>query len=178
MTIKQTIGILGVLFTIMLLGSPVLAANEGEVRGTVQRVFQQLKSRDYGSLYDALPAATRTRMSRARFTGALQRAQDMYVLDRIDIGAVRRSGNIAVVDTVLYGRVVSPIQTEGKIVVQQYLVREEGKWRVATGDRRTIQQFLGANPSFGRRFPIRTPRIYVKQNNKWIEFNPSSSARG
>lgn len=178
MTIKQGRGILVVLFTIVLLVSPAAAADEGDVRGTVQRVFQQLKSGDYGALYDSLPVATRTRMSRARFTGALKRAQDMYVLDRLDIGAVRVSGNIAVVDTVLYGRVVSPIQTEGKIVVQQYLVREEGKWRVATGDRRTIQQFLGVNPSFARKFPIRTPRIYVKQNNKWIEFSPPGSARG
>ena len=168
-----------ILMAMMLLALSVIQAeNEGEVRGTVQRVFQQLKSGDYGSLYDALPAATRTRMSRTRFTGALKRAQDMYVLDRLDIGAVRVSGSIAVVDTVLYGRLVSPIQTEGKIVVQQYLVREEGKWRVATGDRRTIQQFLGANPSFARKFPISTPRIYVKQGNKWIEFNPQKSPRG
>ena len=167
------------LLAMMLLVFPVIRAeNEGEVRGTVQRVFQQLKSGEYGALYDSLPAATRTRMSRARFTGALKRAQDMYVLDRLEIGGVRVSGSIAVVDTVLYGRVVSPIQTEGKIIVQQYLVREEGKWRVATGDRKTIQQFLGANPAFARKFPISTPRIYVKQGNKWIEFTPPKSARG
>lgn len=179
MTIKQSRRVLVVLITIMLLGSPVTrAAEEAEVRGTVQRVFQQLKSRDYSALYDSLPAATRTKMTRARFTSGLKRAQDMYVLDRIDVGSIRVSGNIALVDTVLYGRVVSPIETEGKIVVQQYLVREEGKWRVATGDRGTIQRFLGANPAFGRKFPIRQPRIYVKQNNRWIEFTPPRSAGG
>ncbi len=171
MKIKRSGRVLVVLFTIMLLQAPVArAAEEAEVRGTVHRVFQQLKSRDYSAIYDSLPAATRTKMSRARFTSGLKRAQDMYVLDRIDVGSIRVSGSIAIVDTVLYGRVVSPIETEGKIVVQQYLVREEGKWRVATGDRGTIQRFLGANPAFGRKFPIRTPRIYVKQNNSWIEF--------
>jgi hypothetical protein len=154
-----------------------LATDEAEVRGTVQRVFQQLKSRDYGSVYDSLPASTRTRMSRARFTGSLSRAQNMYVLDRMEVGQVRVSANVAVVDTVLYGRVVVPIETEGKIVVQQYLVREEGKWRVATGDSATIKRFLASNPAFGRKFPIRQPRIYVKQGGKWIEFSPPWSMR-
>ena len=148
------------------------ASDETDVRGIVQRVFQQLQSRDYGEVYDSLPSSTRSRMSRERFVNALKRAQDRYVLDRISIGTVRVSGNIAVADTELYGRVSQPFQAEGKIVVQQYLVREDGKWRVATGDRTTIQRFLKSNPTFARKFPIRQPRIYVKQNGKWVEFNP------
>ena len=152
--------------------SAARASEESEVRGVVQKVFQQLQSRDYGSVYDSLPAATRNRMSRDRFTNALKRSQDRYVLDRLNIGAVRVSGNIAVADTELYGRLAKPFEAEGKIVVQQYLVREDGKWRVATGDTATIQRFLKSNPAFARKFPIRQPRIYVKQDGKWIEFNP------
>ncbi|CAN5815959.1 hypothetical protein BH18ACI4_BH18ACI4_03730 [soil metagenome] len=167
-----------VLCELMFLSPSVAqATDEAEVRGTVQRVFEQLKSRDYSSVYDALPASSRTRMSRSRFTTALSRAQDMYVLDRMEVGQVRISATVAIADTVLYGRVISPIQTEGKIVVQQYLVREEGKWRVATGDSATIKKFLAGNPSFGRKFPIRHPRVYVKRNGSWIEFNPPGSLR-
>src|SRR6266487_215643 len=129
----------------------VRASDETQVRGTVQKIFQQLKSRDYGALYDSLPSSSRTRMSRERFTSALRRAQDMYVLDHIDIGPVRVSNDMAVVDTVLYGRLISPFQTEGKIIVQQYLVHENGQWRVATGDNGTIKQFLAANPTFARK---------------------------
>lgn len=158
------------LATIWFVPGLARASDESEVRGTVQHVFQQLKSRDYGATYDSLPAATRKRMSRASFSNALSRAQDRYVLDRISIGSVRVSGNIAVADTELFGRVTKPFPAEGKIVVQQYLVREDGKWRVATGDTATIQRFLKANPAFARKFPIRQPRIYVKQNNQWIEF--------
>jgi hypothetical protein len=161
-----------ILCGLILLTPRVTWANEGEVRGTVQRVFEQLKSRDYGSVYDSLPSSSRTRMSRSRFIGALSRAQNMYVLDRMDMGKVRVSGNMAVVDTVLYGRVLFPIQTEGKIVVQQYLVREDGAWKVATGDNATIRRFLAGNPAFGKKFPIRQPQIYVKQNGNWVAFNP------
>lgn len=146
------------------------ASDESDVRATVQNVFQQLKSRDYGATYDSLPASSRKRMSRERFASALRRAQDRYVLDSISIGSVRVAGNIAVADTELFGRVTQPFPAEGKIVVQQYLVREDGKWRVATGDTATIQRFLKTNPSFARKFPIRQPRIYVKQNNQWVEF--------
>ena len=147
------------------------ASEEGDVRAVVQQVFQQLQSQDFGSVYDSLPSATRSRTSRDRFIRALKRSQDRYILDRLNIGAVRVSGNVAVADTELYGRLAKPFEAEGKIVVQQYLVREDGKWRVATGDSATIQRFLKANPAFARKFPIRQPRIYVKQDGRWVLFN-------
>jgi len=149
-------------------------SDESDVRTVVQQVFQQLQSRDFGSVYDSLPSATRTRTSRDRFINALKRSQDRYILDRINIGAIRVSGNLAVADTDLYGRLAKPIEAEGKIVVQQYLVREDGKWRVATGDNATIQRFLKANPAFARKFPLRPPRIYMRQNGKWVLFNLGS----
>ncbi len=160
---------LAVLFC--LTTSVARASDEGDVRAVVQQVFQQLRSRDFGSVYDSLPSATRGRTSRDRFINALKRSQDRYTLDRINIGSVRVAGNVAVADTELYGRVAKPFEAEGKIVVQQYLVREDGKWRVATGDRATIQRFLKANPAFARKFPIRQPQIYVKQDGKWVLFN-------
>lgn len=156
--------------TILLVPTFARASEESEVRNTVQQVFKQLQSRDYGSVYDSLPSSTRNRMSRERFVNALKRAQESYTLDSINIGTVRVSGNVAVANTELYGRLVNPMTADGKIVVQQYLVREDGKWRVATGDRSTIQQFLKSNPGFARKFPIRQPQLYVKQNNKWVEF--------
>lgn len=157
---------------VLVLGVAVRASDVSDVRNTVQTVFEQLKSRNYEGLYDLLPDSSRSRLSRDRFVSALQRAQDFYQLDRLEIGAVKVAGNLAVVDTVLYGRVVAPIQAEGKIVVQQYLLRENGKWRVATGDQSAVRKFLAANPGFSRGFRVRPPRVYVKQNNKWVEFNP------
>ena len=173
--------VLNVFILILLIagsGALAKASDQTDVRATVQSVFEQLKSHNYGTLYDLLPSSSRTRMSRDRFVSALQRAQDFYQLDRIDIGATRVMGDLAVVDTVLYGRVVAPIQAEGKIVVQQYLLREDGKWRVATGDQSTVKKFLAANPGFRKGFRIRQPRIYVKQNNQWVEFNPRRGSGG
>jgi len=161
------------LVAVVTITSAALVAQSGDdsaVRAAVQQVFSQLQSHDYSSVYDSLPSSTRTRLSKPRFISALQRAQDRYVLDRIGIGKVRVAGDLAVVDTELFGRISQPFPAEGKIVVQQYLVREDGKWRVATGDNGTIQRFLKTNPSFARRFPIRQPRIYVKQGNQWVEF--------
>ncbi len=164
--------ILAIGILIVLGGGVARASDTADVRNTVQSVFEQLKSHDYSGLYDRLPGSSRNRMSRDRFVSALQRAQDFYQLDRLEIGAVKVAGNLAVVDTVLYGRVVAPIQAEGKIVVQQYLLREDGAWRVATGDQSAVKKFLAANPGFNKGFKIRQPRIYVKQNNGWVEFNP------
>jgi hypothetical protein len=154
----------------------VKASDQSDVRATVQSVFEQLKSHNYDALYDFLPGASRNRMSRDRFVSSLQRAQDFYQLDRMDIGTVKVMGNLAVVDTVLYGRVINPIQADGKIVAQQYLLREDGKWRVATGDQSSVRKFLAANPGF-KGFTIRQPRVYIKQNDKWIEFNVPRGGR-
>jgi hypothetical protein len=79
----------------------VKASDQSDVRATVQSVFEQLKARQYSALYDLLPNSSRNRMSRDRFVSALERAQDFYQLDRIEIGAVRVMGNLAVVDTAL-----------------------------------------------------------------------------
>src|ERR1043166_8037486 len=147
------------------------ASDQSDVRATVQNVFEQLKSHNYDALYDFLPDASRNRMSRDRFVTALQRAQDFYHRDRMDIGGVKVMGDLAVVDTVLYGKVVAPIQAEGKIVAQQYLLREGGKWRVATGDQSSVRKVLADNPGFRKGFKIRPPRVYVKQNGAWVEFN-------
>lgn len=159
------------------LATPAQASDEASVRSLVERVFQQLKKKEYGALYDALPSSSRSRLSRDRFAAALRRAQDTYELDRIDIGSVRVANNLAVVDTVLYGRLVKPFQTEGKIVVQQYLIREDGQWRIATGDNVTTRRFLAGNPAFAKKFPIRAPRVYIKQNGNWVEFTPPRSSR-
>jgi hypothetical protein len=144
-------------------------SDEAEVRSVVQTIFEQLKAGQYNELYDALPAASRSRMSRERFIDALRRSNGTYRLDRMELGAVRVSGDLAVAETVMYGSVERPVQAEGKIVAQQYLVREEGRWRIATGDRATVRRFLAANPGFARKFPIREPRVYVKRDNRWVD---------
>ena len=163
-----------VLIFCMLLCAPhrAFASDETDVREIVNKVFNQLRNHDYGSLYDALPSRSQTRMSKERFVSSLERAQGIYQLDRLDVGAIKIMGNLAVVDTVLYGRVTVPVQAEGKIVAQQYLIRENGQWRIATGDQSTVRKFLAANPSFAKSFKIRQPRIYVKQDAKWVEFMP------
>lgn len=177
MKIRRLVIPVAVLLALMLLEASSTttraASQDRDVRAVVQRVFDQLKAGQYNSLYETLPSTSRARISRERFNATLQRTRYMYALDRIDVGAVRVSNNLAVVDTVMYGRVLRPMTAEGKIVVQQYLVREEGSWRVATGDNQTIRRFLSANPGFGRKFSIRSPLVYVKQNGRWIEVNLS-----
>jgi len=169
---KQVLSIAILTLVVFSSGAIAEASDQSDVRATVQSVFEQLKAHNYDSLYDLLPGSARNRMSRDRFVSALQRAQDFYQLDRMDIGTTKVMGNLAVVETVLYGRVTTPIQAEGKIVVQQYLLREDGKWRVATGDQSTVKKFLAANPGFSKGFRIQQPRVYIKQNDKWVEFNP------
>jgi hypothetical protein len=168
--------ITAIVCALLLIGAPTPTAaavlsssDEAEARSVTQEVFSQLKSGQYGALYNRLPAASRERISRERFTNALRRTRDMYELDRLEISAVRVSGDLAVVDTVMYGRLLRPVESEGKIVAQQYLVREEGQWRVATGDRATVRRFLAANPKFAKKFSIREPRVYMKRDGRWVD---------
>lgn len=132
------------------------ADDKAEVRSAVQRIFNQMKSRQYDELYDSLSSSTRQRVTRQRFASSMQRADDNYRLDRMEIGAVRVRGNTAVVDTVIYGRVLKPSEGEGKIVAQQTLVREDGEWRVSS-----------ASPGAG--LSSRAARIYVKRDGRWVD---------
>jgi len=155
---------------ILLIFSPVLvaASDQSDVRAAVQHIFDQLKNGEYEALYDSLPASARSRISRERLVQGLQRTNDNFRLQRIEIGQVRVSGNLAVVDTTMYAHVAKPFDADGKLVVQQYLVREDGNWKVATGDTATINRFLQSNPSFGKRFPIKPAQAFVYQNDKWV----------
>jgi hypothetical protein len=146
-----------------------MPSDESEVRSAVQHIFDQLKAGQYEALYDSLPSSSRARLSRERLVNGLQGTRNLYQLERMEIGAVRVSGNLAVVDTVMYAHIAKPFDADGKLVVQQYLIREEGSWRVATGDTATINRFLKINPAFERKFPIKRPRAYISQNGKWVE---------
>ncbi len=151
-----------------LAGSVVAVPNDqSDVRAAVQRIFDQLKNGEYGSLYDALPSSARSRMTRERLTQGLEQTKNTFQLQKIEIGAVSVSGNLAVVDTTMYAH-VTPFNADGKLVVQQYLIREDGQWKVATGDTATINRFLQSNPAFAKRFPIKKPQAFVYQNNKWV----------
>ena len=120
------------------------------------------------ALYDGLPSSSRNRIAKDRFVNGLERTSNLYQLQRIEIGPVRVSGNLAVADTTMFAHINKPFDADGKLVVQQYMIREDGKWRVATGDNATVNRFLQANPTFARKFPIKRPQAYVNQNGKWV----------
>jgi len=169
---KNSLPIILILALVLLLATTAAFAapsDQSEVRAAVQHIFDQLKSGEYEALYDALPASARTRISRERLVAGLQRTRNLYQLQRIEVGTVSVSGNLAVVDTTMFAHIAKPFDGDGKLVVQQYLIREDGKWKVATGDTETINHFLKSNPSFARRFPIKKPRAFVNQDGKWIE---------
>jgi len=169
---KNSLPIISTIVFALLLSSPAALAapsDQSDVRAAVQRIFDELKNGHYEALYDSLPASSRTRISRERLVQGLQRSQNAFQLQRIEIGSVSVSGNLAVVDTTMFAHIAKPFDGDGKLVVQQYLIREDGKWKVATGDTETINRFLKSNPGFARRFPIKKPRALINQNGKWIE---------
>jgi hypothetical protein len=138
---------------LLLCGLSALAtaapSDESDVRNAVQHIFNQLKSGQYGSLYDSLPSSSRSKISREKLVQGLQRSQSIFQL-------------------VMYAHLTQPLDADGKLVVQQYLVREDGSWRVATGDNDTINTFLKNNPGFGKKFPIKKPQAFINQDGKWI----------
>jgi hypothetical protein len=174
---KSKLLILSLVFVVCCLSfaapaNPAVSAalsDESEVRSAVQHIFDQLKGGQYEALYDSLPSSSHSRMTRDHFVKALQDTRNMYQLERIEIGRASVSGNLAVVDTTMYTHIAQPFNADGKLVVQQYLVREDGSWRVATGDRATIDRFLKSNPAFARKFPIKRTRAYINQNGQWVE---------
>ncbi len=147
------------------------ASAEDDVRNAVTQAFQHLRAGQYDALYEALPTASQRRLPRARFVQGLGRTRNLYELDRLELGGVHVAGELAVVDTVIYAHAHAPMEGEGKIVARQYLVREDGRWRVTTGDRAAISPLLAAHPTFAKQYPPTSPRIYLKRDGRWLEMN-------
>ncbi|MBA2339058.1 MAG: hypothetical protein H0V88_01570 [Pyrinomonadaceae bacterium] len=163
--------------TCLTTGALGAASDESDVRGVVQGTFSQLRDGDYASLYDRLPSASRRRISRNQFVNQLQRTRDLYELDRLEINTVRVSNDVAVADTTAYGQIKTPFQGEGKIVLRQYLVREDGEWRLALEDRAGVQRLLASNRDFARRYPPRQPRFFLKRDGRWVDASQLNTMR-
>ncbi len=146
------------------------ASDESDVRSAVEQAFNQLRAGNYGALYEVLPTASQRKVTREQFVSRLGQSRDLYELQRLEIGAVHVAGDLAAVDSVIYVRARRPFEAEGKLVTRQYLVREGGRWRVSTGDRATVNPLLAANRAFARRYPPTQPRLYVKRDGKWVDF--------
>ena len=165
----------------LIIAPPVAAARtsagEAEVRGVLDRAFRQLRAGEYDALYDVLPTMSQRRISRARFVKALERTRGMYELNRLEINRLSVFGDTAAVDTTLYGRVRAPFEGEGKVLARQYLVRENGEWRVTTGELSTVRRLLADQPQLARRFPPSEPRVYVKRDGRWTGMGSINSLR-
>lgn len=143
----------------------------------MEEAFDRMRAGDFGAVYDVLPSASQRRITRERFVSALGRTREVFELDRLEVGAVRVAGDLAVVDTTVYARLLQPVRGEGKVVARQYMVREGGRWRVTTGDRATVQPLLAAHPRFARQYPPREPRIYFLRDGRWVSVGPANNPR-
>ena len=161
----------------LLLGGVGLASaqrsrqDEAAARSAIEGTFQHLRAGNYAALYDELPGTSQRRISRDRFINGLRRAHGMYQLERMEISALGVAGDMAAADTVIYGSIRQPIAGEGRILVRQYLVRENGRWRVATQDTATVRRLLAANPELARRFPWREPRAQMRREGRWVDMS-------
>jgi hypothetical protein len=168
--VKSKIAILLVFFAAL----PVGAATTP--KAAVQTFFTLLKAREYAALYQFLPNQLRQQLSADQLARSLSRLDEFIIIDRMAIGRVQEQGDMAVVDTTIYGRLKRPMEIRGQKVeagrvnVQQLLVKEDGTWRVATADGNTRAAFLKHHPDFNQKFQLTKPEFATKQNGKWTKF--------
>lgn len=142
-------------------------------RGSVTTFFNQLKSGQYESLYDQLPSQIQKTAPRDQTIQSLKRLGAFITMERMDIGRVQQRGDLAVIDTTIYGRLTKPMKlqgeeiSEGRVAVQQYLIKEGKEWRVITADDRTRAFFLRQNPDFAKEFSLTSPLFGYKRNGVW-----------
>lgn len=147
--------------------------NQSNVRGAVQSFFTLLKSQKYSELYDSLPSQLQSQMSREQLTASLTRLGAYLTVERMEIGRIQQKGNFAVVDTTIYGSLKRTMNIngeqvkEGRISVQQYLLKENGRWKITTADNRTRDFFLKRNPEFKKQFQLSQPQFAFKQKGRW-----------
>lgn len=169
-------------FLVVAVGSICFAQNNGkgagdkELRGTVQNFFSRLKSQKYSELYDFLPSELQKQTTREQLTTSLKRLESSLTIERLEIGRVQQHSDLAVVDTTIYGSLKRAMNmngeqvNEGRIAVQQYLLKEGGQWKLVTADNRAKDFFLKRNPNFKQQFQLTQPQFAFKQAGKWTPF--------
>jgi len=145
----------------------------GDARATVQSFFSLLKSQRYSSLYEYLPSKLQEQITRDQLTTSLKRLETYITIERMEIGHVQEIGDYAVIDTTIYGRLKKPLKleteeaSEGRITVQQFLFKENNRWKVVTADNRARDYFLKRNPDFNKQFQFNLPRFEIKLDGQW-----------
>ncbi len=163
-----------VIFALMPALCGIAFAQNKDARGAVQNFFSLLKSQKYAELYDFLPSELQKQITREQLTGSLKRLEANLAIERMEIGRIQQRGELAVVDTTIYGNLKRPMEIngqqvkEGRVTVQQFLFKENGQWKVATADNRSRDFFLKRNPNFKQQFQLAPPQFAFKQNGKWM----------
>jgi hypothetical protein len=165
-----------VLVCLVLSGAPAHPQGKDQpkdARAAVQTFFSLLKNQKYSSLYEFLPSQLQQQITPAQLALSLKRLDSVIIIDRMELGRAQQKGDFAVIDTTIYGRLKKPFKvngeevTEGRISVQQYLFKENNRWKIATADNRTRDFFLKNHPEFNKQFQFVLPRFEFKQNGRW-----------
>lgn len=144
-------------------------------KAVIEDFFQVLKAEKYQAVYSYLPSEMHEEISVDGLKQMMKPLFSFVHLERMEVGRVQQKGDFAVIDTTIYGK-LSPQMTKGqangpqeaKISVQQYLLKENGKWKVATSTTKSRAILLKKHPAFKKEFVFSPPRIFVRQNGQWV----------
>lgn len=154
-----------------------------DASSAVQTFFSLLKSKQYQGLYDFLPSQLQQQITREQLAFSLKRLDAFITIEKLEIRRVQQKGDFAVVDTTIYGLLKKPLKMngnevkEGRVSAQQYLFKENDRWKVVTADNRTRDYFLKRNPEFNEQFRITQPRFEFKQGGNWISIGQEMRRR-
>lgn len=146
--------------------------SEAAVAQSVKRAFELLRAHDYRNAYLALPNEVRKATTLQNFMAELREAEARYAAERIEVKDIQVAGNFALAHTTMYGRTFYPRRAEGKIVIQQLLVLEDGTWRVATSYKGFYKLLKKQQPELAKKYRIRTARVYMRDGNEWLDVTP------
>jgi hypothetical protein len=161
------------LLSFIAVAAAIAQAQGKDPRSAVQNFFSLLKTQKYSELYDALPAELQQQTTREKMIASLKRLDSFIAIERLEVGRIQQHGDFAVVDTTIYGSLKKPMNfngeevKEGRTSVQQYLLKENGKWKVVTADNRSQEFFLKRNPNFKKQFQLTPPQFAFKQQGQW-----------
>lgn len=150
-------------------------AGSSDPKAAVEDFFQVLKAEKYQAIYSYLPAEMHDEISVEGLKEVMRPLFSYLHLERMEVGRVQQKGNFAVIDTTIYGKLSAKLSKapangpqEAKIAVQQYLLKENGKWKIATSTNRSRAILIKKHPEFKKDFVFSPPRVFVRQNGQWV----------
>ncbi|MBN2134111.1 MAG: hypothetical protein JW737_00120 [Acidobacteria bacterium] len=163
----------------LLLQSVILAQKtDEELLGEVQSAYAKYSTAlimgEFKTAYDCLSSSQKKTTNYKLFVEANEKMSKVTNLKASQLSSLKMKGKYAAAKAVIYLDFIPEDKDKqvlnGKIETPVYFIKENGEWKIATGEEENMKIFLKQHPDAAKLMEPFKTQVYYKQKGIWIGF--------